>query len=334
MVSVLIADDSAYIRDLLKTILFESGHDVVGEASNGDEVIVQFKKLKPDVVLLDIVMKEGNIAKNGLEALKEIMAENAEANVIVCSALNEETLINESMKTGAKAFVAKPFEPEKLLETIVMCTDLRIFSEIGNIGVGHAATVLSKLCNQPINISLPKLETGPPHLAARLCGAPDRQVTAIHMQLFKEPNCDILIVFDPQDAKKIADILTQKSTSFLRSEMYKSALEEMGSIMICAFFSAIANFAEMRILPSAPEVITDYFEAVIDSFLAKQMSAAKSAFIFEMSFKQDKNSVGGYFLVIPSPDFVEQLIKAGKRWVGNSNSPMQSEILPSESLSY
>ncbi len=334
MVSVLIADDSAYIRDLLKTILFESGHEVVGEASNGDEVITQFKELKPDVVLLDIVMKEGTIAKNGVDALREIMVEDREANVIVCSALNEESLINEYMKMGAKSFVAKPFEPEKLLEAIVMSTDLRVFSEIGNIGVGHAATVLSKLCNQPIKISLPKLESGPPHLAARLLGAPDKQVTAIHMQLYKEPNCDILVVFDPQDAKKIADILTQKSTSFLRSEMYTSALEEMGSIMICAFFSAVANFAEMKILPSSPEVVTDYFEAVIDVFLAKQLIAAKSAFIFEMSFKLDKNSISGYFLIIPSPDFREQLIKAGKRFVGNSNSGAELERLTPEGQSY
>ena len=332
MVTVITADDSAYIRDLLKVLLSESGHEVIGEASNGDEAITSYRKLKPDVLLLDIVMHEGNLAKTGLDALKAIIAEDPQANVIICSALDEQTLIDESLKAGAKAFITKPFETTKLLETLIMCTDLRVFAEIGNIGAGHAATVLSILARQPIQVSLPKLETGPPCNIARMCGPPDREVTAVHMQLINEPNCDTLLVFDPQEAKKIAYIMTEKSTNAPRSEIIKSAIEEMGSIIICAFLGAIGNFSGMTIIPSLPEVVTDSFEAIIDVFLAKQLIEAKSALIFQVDFRRSKSSTKGYLLMIPSPKFREQFTNAGKKWIdkGNVLSEMRASTLESQ----
>ncbi|HTY75859.1 MAG TPA: response regulator [Candidatus Nanoarchaeia archaeon] len=318
MATILVADDSVYMRNLLKRILDESGYEVIGEASNGDEAIEKYQLLKPDILLLDIVMGEGKIAKTGLDALRKIVAEDPQAKVVICSALDENNLVNDAMKAGAKSFVVKPFEPEKLLEALSMCTDLRILTELGNIGAGHAATVLSKLTKQSIQISVPKLETGPPHLVARLCGAPDNVVTAVHMQLANEPGCDSLIVFDSEEAKKIAAVMTNYPTP-ASQEIVISAVEEMGSIMLCAFYSAIANFVELTIVPSKPHVFTDYFEAVIDVFLAKQLIISKSALIFQMQFKRDKSTANGFMLMIPSPEFRKQLTDAGKRWVDTSN---------------
>jgi two-component system chemotaxis response regulator CheY len=320
MTTVLLADDNTYMRNLLKRIIIESGYDVVGEASNGDEAIDQYLRLQPEILLLDIVMNEGKIAKTGLDALRTIMEKDPQAKVIICSALDENNLINEAMKAGAKAFVIKPFEPEKLLEALAMCTDLRVLTELGNIGAGHAATVLSKLTRQPIQISVPKLETGPPHLIARLVGAPETQVTAVHMAVATEPSCDTLIVFDAEDVKKIASIMTSDSTP-VSQDIAVSAVQEMGSIMLCAFYSSIANFVEMTIVPSKPNVFTDYFEAVIDVFLAKKLILAKSALIFQMQFKRDESSANGYLLMIPSPEFRKQLTDAGKRWIETANLP-------------
>lgn len=320
MVTILLADDNAYMRNLLKRILVESGYEVIGEATNGDEAIEQYLKLRPEILLLDIVMNEGKIAKTGLDALKKIVKEDPQAKVVICSALDETSLINEAMKAGAKAFVVKPFEPEKLLEALAMCTDLRVLTEIGNIGAGHAATVLSKLTKEPINISVPKLETGPPHLIARLCGAPDSQVTAVHMQLATEPGCDSLIVFDSEEAKKIASIMTDYSTP-VSQEIVKSAVEEMGSIMLCAFYSSIANFVELTIVPTKPNVFTDYFEAIIDVFLAKQLFQSQSALIFQMQFQRNQSSANGFLLMLPSLEFRKQLTDAGKRWIETSQAP-------------
>jgi len=103
---------------MLTIILTHAGHNVVGEASNAEEAVTQYKKLHPDIVLLDIVLKQVDSSQTGIDALKEIMNFDPCAKIIVLSALNQQTIINKSLKLGAKGFVAKPFEPEKLLQTV------------------------------------------------------------------------------------------------------------------------------------------------------------------------------------------------------------------------
>lgn len=114
MATVLIADDSMFMRKRLSDILTGDGHEIVGEAEDGDEAINLYRQLEPEVVMLDITMPD----RNGLGALNHIMTLNPEANVIMCSALGEETVVRECLDTGAKAFVIKPFDPEEVLEAV------------------------------------------------------------------------------------------------------------------------------------------------------------------------------------------------------------------------
>ena len=118
MASVLIVDDASFMRMVLKKIILQSGNRVIAEASNGDEAIMMYKKYKPDLVFLDIVMPPGKLTKDGLDALKIIMKEYPEAKVIMCSSMGQQTLITEALKIGAKDFVVKPFRPVKVLEAI------------------------------------------------------------------------------------------------------------------------------------------------------------------------------------------------------------------------
>lgn len=118
MATVLIVDDSSFMRAVLKKIALRSGHEVVAEAGNGDEAVRLYRKTKPDIVLLDIVMPAGNKAKDGMEALELIMRENPSAIVVMCSALGQQALIAEAMKLGAKGFVKKPFKPEEVSEAL------------------------------------------------------------------------------------------------------------------------------------------------------------------------------------------------------------------------
>jgi two-component system chemotaxis response regulator CheY len=94
--------------------LTKGGHDVVGEAGNGVEAISQYQALKPEVMTLDITMPE----KDGLAALKEIIALDPAARVIMCSALGQESKVLESIKAGAKDFVVKPFQPDRVIEAV------------------------------------------------------------------------------------------------------------------------------------------------------------------------------------------------------------------------
>jgi two-component system chemotaxis response regulator CheY len=114
MARVLVVDDAAFMRKVVGDALARGGHEVVGEAGNGVEAIARFQELKPDLTTLDITMPE----KDGLSALKEIIAIDPGARVIMCSALGQESKVLESIKLGARDFVVKPFQPERVNEAV------------------------------------------------------------------------------------------------------------------------------------------------------------------------------------------------------------------------
>jgi two-component system chemotaxis response regulator CheY len=114
MARILVVDDAAFMRKMVSDVLTEGGHEVVGEAGNGQEAIARFHELKPELTTLDITMPE----KDGLSALKEIVQLDPGARVIMCSALGQESKVLESIKLGAKDFVVKPFQPDRVLEAV------------------------------------------------------------------------------------------------------------------------------------------------------------------------------------------------------------------------
>jgi two-component system, chemotaxis family, chemotaxis protein CheY len=114
MARVLVVDDAAFMRKMVGDALAGGGHEVVGEATNGVEALDRFQELRPDVTTLDITMPE----KDGLAALKDILAFDPSARVIMCSALGQEAKVLEAIKGGAKDFVVKPFQSERVLDAI------------------------------------------------------------------------------------------------------------------------------------------------------------------------------------------------------------------------
>ena len=114
MKKVLIADDASFMRQMIREIIEPEGWQVVGEASDGVEVVEKFKKLRPDVVMMDIVMPK----RSGIDAVKAIKAEDASARVVMCSALGQEALVTEAMQAGARDFIVKPFKPDAVLATL------------------------------------------------------------------------------------------------------------------------------------------------------------------------------------------------------------------------
>ncbi len=110
----LIVDDAIFMRRMLGDILKQGGYEVVGEASNGKESLEQYKKSKPDIVTMDIVMPE----MGGIEAVKEIMKLDKTAKIIMVSAMGQQQLVVEAIQAGAKDFVVKPFESSRILSAI------------------------------------------------------------------------------------------------------------------------------------------------------------------------------------------------------------------------
>ena len=111
---VLIVDDAAFMRMMIKDILEKNGYDVVGEASNGLVAVDLYKKEKPDVVTMDITMPD----MDGIEAVKQIRAFDPNAKIIMCSAMGQENIVVDAIKKGAKDFVVKPFQNERIIDAI------------------------------------------------------------------------------------------------------------------------------------------------------------------------------------------------------------------------
>ena len=111
---VLITDDALFMRVTLKNILTKNGYEVVGEASNGRESVEMYKSLMPDVVTMDITMPE----MDGITAVREIKKVDSNAKVIMCTAMGQKNMVMEAVQAGAKDFIIKPFQPEKVLESV------------------------------------------------------------------------------------------------------------------------------------------------------------------------------------------------------------------------
>ena len=112
MKTVLVVDDSSLMRRLIKNIIIKNGYQVVGEAVNGKLGVEKYMELRPDIVTLDMVMDE----MNGLEALKLIIEENPDANVIMVSSMGQDIIIREAILSGAKNFLLKPFDEKQVLD--------------------------------------------------------------------------------------------------------------------------------------------------------------------------------------------------------------------------
>ncbi|NMA61328.1 MAG: response regulator [Firmicutes bacterium] len=112
--TVLITDDTAFMRMTLKNVIEKNGYTVVGEAGDGEEAIALYKELKPDMVTMDITMPK----MDGITAIKEIMKIDPDAKIIVCSAMGQKPMVIEALSAGAKDFLVKPFDAERVVESL------------------------------------------------------------------------------------------------------------------------------------------------------------------------------------------------------------------------
>jgi two-component system chemotaxis response regulator CheY len=114
MARVLIVDDAAFMRMMIKDILEKNGFEVIGEANNGVKAVEMYKKDKPDVVTMDITMPD----MDGIEAVRQIKAFDPGAKVIMCSAMGQQTMVMDAIRAGARDFIVKPFQSDRVLEAI------------------------------------------------------------------------------------------------------------------------------------------------------------------------------------------------------------------------
>ncbi len=112
--SILICDDAAFMRMMIKDILVKNGYNIAAEAENGIKAVEKYNETKPDLVLMDITMPE----MDGIQALKQIKAADPNASVVMCSAMGQQAMVIESIQSGARDFIVKPFQPDRVLEAV------------------------------------------------------------------------------------------------------------------------------------------------------------------------------------------------------------------------
>ncbi|GAB6098605.1 response regulator [Halanaerocella petrolearia] len=112
--SILITDDANFMRTMLAKIVKENDYEVVGMAENGEDAVAKYKELNPDLVTMDITMP----GMDGIEATKNIIDYDADAKIVVCSAMGQKPMVLEAIEAGAKDFIVKPIKPEKVNETL------------------------------------------------------------------------------------------------------------------------------------------------------------------------------------------------------------------------
>lgn len=111
---ILITDDALFMRVTLKNILVANGYEIAGEATNGQEAVEKYAAVKPDLVLMDITMP----IMDGISATKAIKTNDPSANVIMCTAMGQKNMVIEAIQAGAKDFIVKPFQPDRVLDSI------------------------------------------------------------------------------------------------------------------------------------------------------------------------------------------------------------------------
>jgi len=112
--TILLVDDAAFMRMMLKDILTKNGYSVVGEAENGAVAIEKYKELKPALVIMDITMPE----MDGIKATQGIKAADGSAVIIMCSAMGQQAMVIEAIQAGARDFIVKPFQADRVLEAV------------------------------------------------------------------------------------------------------------------------------------------------------------------------------------------------------------------------
>lgn len=112
--TVLVCDDAIFMRAMISDILKQAGFEVVGEAETGLQAVEKYRELRPDLVTMDIVMPD----MGGIDAVRAIIAEFPDAQILMCSAMGQQALVVEAVQAGARDFVVKPFQPSRVLEAV------------------------------------------------------------------------------------------------------------------------------------------------------------------------------------------------------------------------
>ena len=309
---ILVVDDSAFTRQVVRNVLNGRGYRAVIEAENGEEALKKYEKEKPDVVLLDVIMPN----LHGSEVLKKIMIMDENAKVIMLSAVGQQKTVRICNKLGSVGYIVKPFDDELLVTSVEKAlrmkekrkplTKLTTFEEdalreVGHMGAQHAATALSKMVGETVSAKL---------LAARmtsladlpaLVGDKETMVSGIYLPVTGDLSGSLLMVFPQKSAFLLVDMMFKKKPGTTKElgEMDKSALAEAGNILAGNCLTALSHMLGMHLVEHVPDFAHGMVGALIENVAVAFGQKAERALIIQVELRtEEKVKVVGYFFLL------------------------------------
>jgi chemotaxis protein CheC len=189
---------------------------------------------------------------------------------------------------------------------------LDALKEIGNIGAGHAATVLSQLLGEKITMTVPRVNIVPLANAPDVVGGSEMIVVGIYLRVFGDAPSSILFIFPRSSATQLVDILVgrKSGTTNLLREYEQSALKEIGNILTGAFLYALATFTGLTMLPSVPAYAMDMAGAILGTVLLEMGTVADCTLVIETEFVAKNKESRGHFFLLPDLHTLETLLTA------------------------
>ncbi|MEN6413168.1 MAG: chemotaxis protein CheC [Veillonellales bacterium] len=203
---------------------------------------------------------------------------------------------------------------ERLSDDMLKLSTLQLdaLREVGNVGAGNAATALSQIINQKIDMTVPQVAIMPLGEVPDVVGGPDAMVAGVYLRVFGAAPSSILFLLPRDSAFYLVDMLMGRQEGYTTSlsSMDESALMEIGNILAGAYLNALSYFTNMTMLPSIPALAMDMAGAILSVILAQLGQMGDHALVIETEFTTDSNGVKGHFFLIPDPGSLSTILAA------------------------
>ncbi len=189
-----------------------------------------------------------------------------------------------------------------------------ILNELANMGAGNAATALSNMIQKKISIDVPKISIVSPVKVPEILGLYDLQTVVVIEQLTENKGCNLLLVFPLEEARRLGGIMAEEYLLDEESDEFMF-MEELGNIMMGHFLNAISDFTGIRMQPVPPTHIVDFFDSILDVFLARISMEDRSAILFNTQLRCEDEEVKCNIIMFIGKDLQEKIVRIGEEWL-------------------
>ena len=187
---------------------------------------------------------------------------------------------------------------------------LDVLKEVGNIGAGHAATALSRILNQPVDMSVPTVNLVPFEEIADRVGGSEQVVIAVFLRVEGDAPGNLFFIIREDSAKRLLRNLSIDSGEGAYSDLELSALNEIGNILAGSYLSSLADFTKLTMTPTVPSLAIDMAGAILSYGLLQFGRMGDAALLIETKFLEDRDTVEGQFFLIPDPESFGKIFRA------------------------